>query len=775
MSAHSAATQAQHTTGNSRDWLALLLYALATLLTIIASFKLGFASNDVVAIWPAAGISVWITLRYGFRALPAVFFSQFLYSMLFQDLPLSLVLWANGGNTIACYVAIATYRRFGGATNAILTMRDTLLFTVLLAGLMSVIAAIIGTTGLTLTYGLPFDASTRIAWRWFFSDATGTLLVAPALMALHRSQSSSIRKSILSLAHENLAPLYVFVLVMAILWLSVHLMPNSLGQYPVVLLTMPMCIWLAFRHDSRISMLLLCATIIGSLIIVLAAVGDASEDAMLAAQLYGVVVVCTSLFLRASNAERAVAVQSLAKERQQLEERVAARTSQLRMQAETDALTKLANRRAFQVALEKAHEAQAAQASPTYLLYMDLDQFKIVNDTSGHAAGDVLLKQVTEIIRENSRDSDTAGRLGGDEFALILRNCPEHVMLRIAESIREQIENIRFQWETEVHQIGVSIGVVPVDPEFGSLEDIKQTADAACYAAKNAGRNRVHLARSSDASLSEHRGQIRWAQRINEAIDNDQFVLYGQAIQPAQNLDDEPEHIEILLRLRDYKNKTYVQPGAFLPAAERYGLATKLDEWVVRNLIKNIYVHSAFDASERQYWINLSGASVGDERFVNYLIEQMVDSPIQPGLINFEITETAVIRNIGEAQRLMGKLHDLGCKFALDDFGSGLSSFAHLKKLPVDHLKIDGHFIRNIHKDESDRIFVQSIIDIAHAMNLQAVAEYVENDDILRVVTELGVDYIQGFGIHRPEPLMPSFSKPSIPMMPDVDQRAAQS
>ncbi|MEO0576275.1 MAG: EAL domain-containing protein [Pseudomonadota bacterium] len=755
-------------------WLPLTLFGVATFLMIVASFKLGFADESVVTIWPAAGISVWITLRYGNRALPTVFLSQLSYSLIFQDLPWTMMLGGNGANTIACYVAVTLYKRQGGGTNALLTLRDTLMFISLLAGLMSIIAAAIGSAAVILSFGLPLQSAALITWRWFFSDLTGTLLIAPMLMTLHRNTASSIAANVKSLWQESKTPTLLFIAVQPLLWATVHLLPDDLGQFPVVLLTMPMCIWFAFNHQSRVSVFLMCLTVISSLVVMLSAIQNPSEGTFLAAQLYGVVVVCTSLFLRASNVERASAVEALAYERQQLEQRVAARTSQLKELAETDTLTGLSNRRSFQLALENAHATAARGNHPTFLLFMDLDQFKIVNDTSGHAAGDALLKHVTEIIRENIRDIDTAGRLGGDEFALILQSCPQEKVLEIAESIRHQIDSLRFSWENEVHQIGVSIGAVPLNEDFGSLEDIKQTADAACYAAKNAGRNRVHLASVSDESLREHRGEVRWAQRINEAINKDQFILYGQAIQPANSLSVEPEHIEILLRLRDYETRSFVQPGAFLPAAERYGLATKLDEWVVKNLIKNIYVHSAFDASERQYWVNLSGASVGDEKFVNFLIDEMTNSPIQPGLINFEITETAVIRNISEAQRLMQKLHDMGCKFALDDFGTGLSSFSHLKKLPVDHLKIDGHFIREIHKAESDRIFVKSIIDIAHAMNLKAVAEYVENDEILRVVTELGVDYIQGFGIHRPEPFMPSFNTPSLPMMPDVSKFAAE-
>ena len=432
-------------------------------------------------------------------------------------------------------------------------------------------------------------------------------------------------------------------------------------------------------------------------------------------------------------------------------------TMQLEQQATSDELTGLLNRRAFEVMLEKAWNNSAAAKADSYLMFMDLDQFKVVNDTSGHTAGDHLLKGVTDILRDNVRNNDVVARLGGDEFGIILWECPTDVAARIAESIRASIENYRFHWEVETYRIGISIGGVPIDPKLGDIGELQQLADAACYAAKEAGRNRVHMVAGGKDSARVHRGQVRWVQRIREAMDNNRFAIYAQPIQPLNGLDDEPERLEILLRLRDPESRKLVPPGAFLPAAERYGMSVELDEWVVKSLLNALFIHQAFQANERNYWINLSGASIGDKRFATFLMDAIRHSPLPPGTINFEITETAVIRSIAEASSLMTALREMGCKFALDDFGSGLSSFGYLKKLPVDYLKIDGMFIRDLLRDKTDRIFVKSIIDIAHTLGIKTIAEFVENDELKNVVRELGADYGQGFAIGRPYVLAPRF------------------
>ena len=449
-------------------------------------------------------------------------------------------------------------------------------------------------------------------------------------------------------------------------------------------------------------------------------------------------------------------------------------TVQLEYQASYDELTGLLNRRAFETQLERAWEQSPTAKAPSHLMFMDLDQFKVVNDTSGHSAGDQLLRAVSEILLESVRTNDIVARLGGDEFGIILWNCPTDVAKRIAESIRSALEVFRFHWEAEVYRIGVSIGVIPIDRNVGDTGELQQLADAACYAAKEAGRNRVHMVAGEKDSARVHRGQVRWVQRLREAMDNNRFGIYAQPIRPLDENIEEPERLEILLRLRDPETRRLIPPGAFLPAAERYGLSVELDKWVVGSLLDTLFIHQSFQADERSYWINLSGVSIGDKRFAEFLTNAMEKSPLPPGTINFEITETAVIRSVAEAGSLMTALREMGCKFALDDFGSGLSSFGYLKKLPVDYLKIDGMFIRDLLRDKTDQIFVKSIIDIAHTLDIKTIAEFVENDDLLEMVRGLGADYAQGFAIGRPYVLAPKFprAEDSNTEFPEIETKA---
>ncbi len=452
-------------------------------------------------------------------------------------------------------------------------------------------------------------------------------------------------------------------------------------------------------------------------------------------------------------------------------------TDRLEYQATYDALTGLLNRRAFEAELTRAWEHGCGAEAKSYLMFMDLDQFKVVNDTSGHAAGDMLLKQISEMLIDSVRANDIVSRLGGDEFAIILWKCPVEVAERIAEAVRASMEAFRFQWDKETYRIGVSIGGIPIDPDIGDTGELQQLADAACYAAKEAGRNRVHMVAGEKDLARDHRGQVRWVQRLREAMDNNRFAIYGQVIKPLDEAVQEPPRFEILLRLRDPGTRKLIPPGAFLPAAERYGLSLELDEWVVRSLLNALFVHQSFNAEYRRYWINLSGSSIGDPRFASFLKTTIENSPLPPGTINFEITETAVIRNVTDACKLMSELREMGCQFALDDFGSGVSSFGYLKKLPIDHLKIDGSFVRDILDDQANRIFVKSIIDIAHTLDIKTTCEFVENDVTLDLVRGLGADYAQGFAVGRPFVLAPRFPGSQDAVLPagtELHQQAGQ-
>lgn len=431
-----------------------------------------------------------------------------------------------------------------------------------------------------------------------------------------------------------------------------------------------------------------------------------------------------------------------------------AMTDQLEYQARFDELTGLVNRRAFSERLEEV-DTEPSDNSQTFLMFMDLDQFKVVNDTCGHAAGDELLRVVARLIERCVREHDTVARLGGDEFALIIVGCTQEVALQRAENVRQIIQDLEFMWEDEVFRIGASIGVVPVAQSVRDLNELQQLADAACYAAKEAGRNRVHLVSGKEDAAHEHRGEMRWVQRLNHAIDTDSFVLFGQRIAPMNEESEQSERVEVLLRMVDRERDPVrlIPPGAFLPAAERYGLQGKLDHWVISKVIDVLSEQDPDKVAKQSFWVNLSGATVGDSNISHELIRRVREANLPPGCLNFELTETAVIRKIDDAATLIESLQSMGCRFALDDFGSGLSSFGYLKRLNVDYIKIDGEFVRDIVTDPTDRIFVKSIIDIAHTLGMSVVAEFVEDEEILQMVRSLGSDYAQGFGIHRPEPL----------------------
>ena len=428
-------------------------------------------------------------------------------------------------------------------------------------------------------------------------------------------------------------------------------------------------------------------------------------------------------------------------------------TDRLAHQANFDELTGLHNRRAFGNGLRAVLRDVKDQSG--YLMFMDLDQFKVVNDTCGHGAGDELLRRVAAAIGEQVRSGDILGRLGGDEFGLILPSCKKATAVEVAERIRQTIEELVFHWNGSAFRIGISIGAVPMQSGNDAAE-LQQIADAACYAAKEAGRNQVHVVEGENDVTEERRGEMRWVQRLTRAMEAGDFVLYGQHIVPLTVEATEIERIETMVRMREAMTRRLIPPGAFLPAAERYNLGIKLDEWVVRHLLDALVVHTSVGAVPRRYWVNLSGTSVGAAGFAERILALMECASLPPGMVNFEITETAVIQNLDQAGCFMQALRELGCEFALDDFGSGLSSFGYLKRLPVDYVKIDGVFIKDIVDDHTDRMFVKAIIDIAHSLGIKAIAECVENEQTFETVRELGADFAQGFHLHEPELLQPS-------------------
>ncbi|MEM8611193.1 MAG: EAL domain-containing protein [Cyanobacteria bacterium P01_H01_bin.105] len=425
---------------------------------------------------------------------------------------------------------------------------------------------------------------------------------------------------------------------------------------------------------------------------------------------------------------------------------------QLAWHAFHDPLTELFNRKKFIYSLNNAIDELSMRETEHMLCYMDLDHFKAVNDTCGHAAGDKLLLQVADLWRSQIRQTDVLARLGGDEFGLLLYNCRLPRAVQIAESFCRSIQAFRFLYDGKVFSIGVSIGIVPITSNNTNSEQVIKLADTACYAAKNKGRNRVQVYHPDDAGIHQQTEDFQWLSRVTEALDEDQFQLYSQTIKPANPNSTDSCLCEILLRLPNPQTGEISPPMAFLPTAERYNLMPHIDRWVVKSIFN--YLASHTPAAKTIYSINLSGSSINDESFISFLEEQLQQYPVNPEILCFEITETLAIANLQKAADLILKLKKLGCNFALDDFGSGMSSFSYLKHLPVDYLKIDGNFVKEAPTDDVLCAMLQSINHIGHIMGLKTIAEYVENLAVLEKVQALGIDYVQGYAISYPQPLL---------------------
>jgi diguanylate cyclase (GGDEF)-like protein/PAS domain S-box-containing protein len=420
-------------------------------------------------------------------------------------------------------------------------------------------------------------------------------------------------------------------------------------------------------------------------------------------------------------------------------------------QATHDSLTGLANRSQFdnyiKLAVASAHTDSVQHA----LCYLDLDQFKVVNDTCGHLAGDELLRQLGDVLKKNIRRHDFVARLGGDEFGILMHDCSLSEAFAACEKLRDIVRDFHFAWENRSFTVGVSIGISEITMTSSTAVDLLKEADAACYAAKDRGRNRVHVFRPDDEELAMRQGEMQWVERIQQGLAQDRFCLYGQPI-VAIGHQEEGLHFETLVRYRD-DNGRIIPPGAFLPAAERYGLATALDRWVIRNLFEWMAKKERFLKKLAVCSVNLSGVSLSDENMLAFIYDQFEIWRIPAHKICFEVTETAAIANLSYATNFINQLRNKGCSFSLDDFGSGLSSFAYLKNLPVDYIKIDGLFVKDILDDKVDLAMVKSINEVGHVMDKKTIAEFVENEQIFNLLKVLGVDYAQGYGIGKPVPL----------------------
>ncbi|HSH72933.1 MAG TPA: EAL domain-containing protein [Methylophilaceae bacterium] len=425
--------------------------------------------------------------------------------------------------------------------------------------------------------------------------------------------------------------------------------------------------------------------------------------------------------------------------------------NEISYRATHDLLTGLLNRTEFEHLLERALPGLREQAKEHALLYINLDQFKVVNDTCGHAAGDKLLKEIVVVIDSCIRTSDTLARLGGDEFGVFLDSCGgTDPAMRIAQQICQRIDEYRFLHDGQRFRIGASTGLVMIDDHWTDISSIMQAADSACFAAKEAGRNRVHLYFDADYAIESRRGEMKWTTRIEQAIEDNQFVLFCQRI-TAMNKNG-GGHGEVLLRMND-GNGGLISPSAFLPAAERFHMASRIDRWVVRELFEWMSLHATELEHMDTISVNLSGQSISDRNFHRYVLEQISLLSLDCSKLCFEITETAAITNLSEAHTFIETMRSHHVRFSLDDFGSGVSSFGYLKHLPVDYLKIDGQFIRGLIDNQIDQATVRCINEVAKVTGKKTIAEWVEDEPVEHMLREMGIDYTQGYLRHRPAPL----------------------
>ena len=429
-------------------------------------------------------------------------------------------------------------------------------------------------------------------------------------------------------------------------------------------------------------------------------------------------------------------------------------TELLSYQATHDALTELFNRREFERRVERALAAAAAGGAPAALLYIDLDQFKLINDTSGHIAGDQLLIQLAITMREQLRGGDVLARLGGDEFGVLATNVHDQAGARhVAERLRERIDGYVFVWEQRTYTISASIGAVMIDHPNANLKDLLAQADTACYMAKEGGRNRVHFYSAQDDDTTRRQTEMEWANRLRWAVDEGRLLLKYQEVWPLAAKSDGKPHIELLLRFRDEQGRM-VPPGAFIPAAERYGLMPMIDRWVVETALANFDRLHPSGPDLQLATINLSGASIEDDGLATLVLDLLERYRIDPSRVCFEVTETVAVRNLSQVTRFIERLRGVGCLIALDDFGAGMSSFGYLKNLPVDIIKIDGSFIRDLLVDPMSHAIVGAVTDIGHRRGLKVIAEWVSSEDIAQALYDLGVDYAQGYVLHKPEPVV---------------------
>ena len=697
--------------------------------------------SQVALYWPSAGLGYAAALRYGWRGTAFIPVAVIASHLLFAPVPATFLPFSALSNWLGVLAGVLTVHlsrippRVSIASGFIM-LRG--------AVVMVLVSAAIGVSGLVYSQMIPVSDIWLASFKWAMGNLLGIICIMPTMLLLAAPTSNNPdmpRDDDYSTAKEKAPWLVVFVLSFGILyWGGLR---NSVYALGMVAFPLSLLLWSALRFQPLWTALGTCVTVL--FLTSLTGLGLAGfkppSSALDAALLLGFMSLVGTLPL--------VLVASIN------EQRIA--TRKVLRRATTDAATNLPNRAAFEEAVQLA---LAGKGEGSALAYMDLDHFTLINDTASHAAGDALIHGIGSLLKARLRAGDQVFRIGGDEFALLLSGDVETMELRL-QHLQRAVENYRVGWHNNVLNITVSIGLVNFKAGEIEYARLLSLADAACFTAKELGGNRVVLASLEPGEMHERTQAMHWALRIREAIEGNLFEIDCQSIAPLHDRPVEGRHFEVLLRMRDPKTGERLAPDHFIPAAERFQLGVALDRHVV-NLTLG-WLESRPDAAAQVHTcaINLTAASLVDEGFGIFLYHRVRNSRLPAYKLCFEVTETSAVRDLARAQGLISKMRSLGCAFALDDFGTGFCSFNYLRTLDVDYFKIDGSFVRDLESSPLSTAVIRSITDIAHVLNKQTVAEHTENDAIFTALRDLGVDYAQGFGIHRPEPIEQYFA--SVP------------
>ena len=715
----------------------ILLTALYVLGTWYADAFIG-GSTKVTLFWPAAGVAFAAVLLYGWRGSLFIPIAVLIAHLTFAEVPSTFLPFSMLGNFLGALVGAHVVHANGVQPRISVASG----FGMLRGALVMVLTSgFIGTAGLVVAHMVPLADVGPAMLKWSMGDLLGILCIAPTMLLvggpLSRNPDLPTAADYSSL-NEKLA--WTAVLVVSCAFVYWGGLQNSVYALGMVALPMSLLLWSALRFQPIWTTMGACLAVF--FLTTLTGLGLAGFKAPVGTLDSALLLGFMSLFATIP----LVLVASIN------EQRVA--TRKVLRRATTDASTNLPNRAAFEEAVQ---QALRGEGSGSALAYLDLDHFTLINDTASHAAGDALIHGIGSLLKARLRAGDQLFRIGGDEFALLLAGDAETMELRL-QHLQRAVEDYRVGWQNHVLNITVSIGLVNFKPGELEYARLLSLADAACFTAKELGGNRVILASQEPGEMHERTQAMRWALRIREAIDRNLFEIDCQSIAPLRADPTQGRHFEVLLRMRDPETGERLAPDHFIPAAERFQLGVALDRHVVNLTLAWLEARPEAAAQVHTCAINLTAASLVDESFSAFLFHRVRSSKLPAHKLCFEVTETSAVRDLARAQDLISKMRSLGCGFALDDFGTGFCSFNYLRSLDVDFFKIDGSFVRDLESSSLSMAVIRSITDIAHVLNKQTIAEHTENDAIFASLRDLGVDFAQGFGIHRPEPIEQFFA-----------------